>query len=56
MTFETFFREATLNPNAHLIIDIICGYRIKEIENPLSRQSTDQSLFPAHRKAAQRCV
>ncbi len=38
VTFETFFRDATLNPNAHLITGVICGYRVEEIENPLTRQ------------------
>ena len=37
-TFETFFKKAKLNPNAHLITGIICGYRIEEIKNPLTRQ------------------
>ena len=37
-TFETFFQKATLNPNAHLIKGIICGYRIEEIENTLTQQ------------------
>ncbi|BAO54776.1 hypothetical protein NMS_0767 [Nonlabens marinus S1-08] len=37
-TFKTFFEEATLNPNAHLIKGVICGYRIEEIDNPLTRQ------------------
>lgn len=37
-TFETFFKEAKLNPNAHLITGVICGYKISEIENPLTRQ------------------
>ena len=37
-TFETFFRKANLNPNAHLIKGVICGYRIEEIEFPLTRQ------------------
>jgi hypothetical protein len=36
--FETFFKEATLNPNAHLITGVICGYRIEEITNPLTQQ------------------
>jgi hypothetical protein len=30
-TFETFFQKAQLNPNAHLITGVICGYRIEEI-------------------------
>ena len=38
VTFETFFEQATLNPNAHLITGTICGYRIEEIENPLTQQ------------------
>lgn len=38
VTFETFFRQANLNPNAHLITGVICGYRIEEIENPLTQQ------------------
>ena len=37
-TFETFFEKATLNPNAHLIKGVICGYRIEEIENQLTKQ------------------
>lgn len=37
-TFETFFKGATLNPNAHLVTGVICGYRIEEIENPLTKQ------------------
>lgn len=38
VTFKTFFEEATLNPNAHLIKGVICGYRIEEIETALTRQ------------------
>jgi hypothetical protein len=38
VTFEKFFQNATLNPNAHLITGIICGYRVEEIENPLTQQ------------------
>jgi hypothetical protein len=37
-TFETFFEKAELNPNAHLIKGVICGYRIEEIDNPLTQQ------------------
>ena len=37
-TFEAFFRTATVNPNAILITGVICGYRVEEIENPLTRQ------------------
>lgn len=38
VTFEEFFRQATLNPNAHLIKGLICGYRVEEIENPLTQK------------------
>ncbi len=38
VTFETFFQKAKLNPNAHLITGVICGYRIEEIETSLTRQ------------------
>ncbi|WP_299367098.1 DUF2200 domain-containing protein [Winogradskyella sp.] len=31
--FETFFKEATLNQNAHLIKGVICGYRVEDITN-----------------------
>ncbi len=37
-TFEDFFQNADLNPNAHLIKGVICGYRIEEIDNSLTRQ------------------
>ena len=37
-TFESFFQQASLNPNAHLITGVICGCRIEEIENPLTQQ------------------
>lgn len=39
VTFEAFFKKAKLNPNAHLITGVICGYRIEEIENTLTRQT-----------------
>ena len=39
LTFEQFFKNATLNPNAELIKGVICGYRIEEIETPLTRQT-----------------
>ncbi len=37
-TFKAFFQQADLNPNAHLIKGVICGYRIEEIDNSLTRQ------------------
>ncbi|OFG38576.1 hypothetical protein BJM58_06770 [Listeria monocytogenes] len=37
--FETFFAEAPkMNPNASLIIGVICGYRVEEIEDKLMQQ------------------
>ncbi|WP_026967608.1 DUF2200 domain-containing protein [Algoriphagus terrigena] len=38
-TFESFFAQANLHPNAHLITGMICGYRIEEIENPLTQKT-----------------
>ena len=38
VTFEQFFQQATLNPNAQLITGVICGYRVEEIENTLMQQ------------------
>lgn len=38
VTFKEFFSRAKLNPNAGLIKGVICGYRIEEIETPLTRQ------------------
>ncbi len=37
-TFESFFEQATLNPNSHLITGVICGYRIEEINNALTQK------------------
>src|SRR6476620_9409053 len=38
VNFEIFFQRASLNPNAHLIKGMICGYRIEDIKNPLTQQ------------------
>ncbi|UJH91398.1 DUF2200 domain-containing protein [Antarcticibacterium sp. 1MA-6-2] len=38
LSFETFFQRANLNPNARLITGVICGYRVEEIDNPLTQQ------------------
>ena len=38
VTFEIFFRNATLNPNANRITGVICGYRVEEIDNTLTQQ------------------
>lgn len=37
-TFATFFDRADLNPNATKITGVICGYRVEEIDNPLTRK------------------
>jgi hypothetical protein len=39
VTFEQFFQQATLHENAHLITGLICGYRVEEIENPLTQKA-----------------
>jgi hypothetical protein len=38
VSFATFFDQANLNPNAHLITGLICGYRVEVITNPLSQK------------------
>lgn len=38
VTFEVFFKQAKLNPNAKRITGVICGYRVEEIENALTQQ------------------
>jgi len=38
VTFETFFKQASLNPNVHLVTGVICGVRVEDIKNPLTQQ------------------
>jgi len=38
-TIEEFFDDATLHPNAGLIQGVICGYRVEDIENPLTQKA-----------------
>lgn len=38
VNFETFFERVNLHPNAHLIKGLICGYRIEELDNPLTQK------------------
>jgi len=38
VNFEVFFQNATLAANAHLITGAICGYRVENIENPLTQK------------------
>ena len=37
-TFEAFFAEARLNPNASLITGVVCGVRVENIEDPLMQK------------------
>jgi hypothetical protein len=37
-TFETFFAEATLNPNAASITGTVCGVRVEDVEDPLMQK------------------
>lgn len=37
-TFESFFADARLNPNASLITGVICGVRVEDIEEPLMQK------------------
>lgn len=38
LTFEDFFKQASLNKNAELIKGVVCGIRVEEIENPLTQK------------------
>lgn len=38
VNFEEFFKQAKLHPNANQIKGVICGYRIEEIDHPLTRK------------------
>ena len=37
-TFEEFFDDATLNPNAVLITGVVCGVRVENVEDPLMQK------------------
>jgi hypothetical protein len=37
-TFEGFFADARLNPNASLITGVVCGVRVEEVEDPLMQR------------------
>lgn len=37
-TFEEFFLQIQINPAANMIKGVICGYRIEELENPLTKK------------------
>lgn len=38
VSFETLFERASLNPDASLITGVVCGVRVEDIENPLTRK------------------
>ena len=38
LTFKEFFTKCTLNENAVLITGSICGYKVEEIENSLTKK------------------
>ncbi|NJW52461.1 DUF2200 domain-containing protein [Salinimicrobium oceani] len=38
ISFKDFFDRAKLNPAMDQVKGVICGYRVEEIENPLTRQ------------------
>lgn len=38
VNFDVFFQRATLHPNAQLITGVICGYRVEDIDNPLTQK------------------
>ena len=37
-TFEDFFADASLNPNAPLITGVVCGVRVEDIDDPLMQK------------------
>jgi hypothetical protein len=37
-TFEGFFADARLNPNASLITGVVCGVRVEDIDDPLMQK------------------
>lgn len=39
LTIQSFFEQATIHPNASLIKGVVCGYRVEEIENPLTQKA-----------------
>jgi hypothetical protein len=37
-TFEDFFHDAQLNPNASLITGTVCGVRVEDVDDPLMQK------------------
>ncbi|WP_375238650.1 DUF2200 domain-containing protein [Aurantibacter sp.] len=43
-TFKTFFDQAEMHPNAHLIKGVVCGYRIEDIKDQFKTYKQCRSL------------
>ncbi|CAM1359350.1 conserved hypothetical protein [Tenacibaculum litopenaei] len=39
LSFREFFEKANLHPNSSKITGVICGYRVEEIQNPLTQKA-----------------
>ena len=37
-TFEEFFADARLNPNASMITGVVCGIRVEDVDDPLMQK------------------
>jgi hypothetical protein len=37
-TFEDFFADASLNPQASLITGVVCGIRVEDVDDPLMQK------------------
>jgi hypothetical protein len=37
-TFEDFFADARLNPNASQVTGVVCGVRVEDIDDPLMQK------------------
>jgi hypothetical protein len=37
-TFEAFFAQAELNPNASAITGVVCGVRVEDVDDPLMQK------------------
>ncbi len=37
-TFQDFFADARLNPNASLITGVVCGVRVENVDDPLMQK------------------
>ena len=45
VTFRSFFEQAKIHPNAHLVKGVICGYRIEEIPDELTCRTGRFELY-----------